>query len=392
MKFTPIFTALMFCIGAGHSQSILHGIVENQIDRSPIPYAMIFLTNTSVGTTSDSLGRFSLEISDGKHELVVKSMGFHTITFALDGTKIQPGLYRFQMGEEEVSMDEILVDAQRDPSWYHNLEIFKYHFIGSSTHASKTKILNEKDLIIDDVTKRNSLLVNSKKTLQIENASLGYLIEYTLQEFEYTKQDQRILYAGYIFFKPLEGLSNRKTKQITRNRDKAYEGSAMHLIRAIYKNTVVEEGFQLRRIKRLPNPDRPTEEELNLLSEKLRKGEPIPYSMEEFSRLRRLPKFIDYMSDEVLDLSKYITIGEDGQKILVFEDLIQVMYKKAKPDVNYKPKYPTDFQESIIHLTKGTVELYENGSHYPPFDLLFEGYLGWQKTGDLLPLDFNFIP
>ncbi|WP_373492767.1 carboxypeptidase-like regulatory domain-containing protein [Aquiflexum sp.] len=34
-------------------------------------------------------------------------------------------------------------------------------------------------------------------------------------------------------------------------------------------------------------------------------------------------------------------------------------------------------------------QIFENGSYFHPFDIYIEGYMAWEKVGDLMPLDYG---
>jgi hypothetical protein len=42
-----------------------------------------------------------------------------------------------------------------------------------------------------------------------------------------------------------------------------------------------------------------------------------------------------------------------------------------------------------MEMRAKAVQLFENGSYFHPFDLFFEGYMAWEKIGDLLPFDYG---
>ena len=390
MKVTKaILSAIFFfCISISYSQTKLEGIIENVENQTPIPYAMVFLTNTSNGTLSDSLGRFSLEIPNGKHELIIKTLGFMTLSFEFDHNALQNKPYRFRLAADDMELSELEVNSIRDKAWYSNLEIFKRYFIGTSSNSEKTTLENPTKLVLDDQSISRTLLAKANEAIVIENVNLGYKIKYILQSFEYSKSNFRVFYGGYALFTSDSTLSRRKQKQVEKNREIAYFGSSMHFLRAVYQNKVEEEGFLVRRLRKIPNINRPDDEELNAVAENFRLGRPTPYTFEEFARLRKLPKTIDVLEKDPIDLSQIIEEGEEGQMILKFDDYLQVIYQKAKPNQNYPNAHKLPNQESLIHFINGKIEIYENGSFSPPYDLLFEGYMGWMKIGDMLPLDY----
>lgn len=366
----------------------MEGIVENVENLTPIPYAMVFLTNTSIGTLSDSVGRFTLEIPEGKHELIIKILGHRTLNFEFDRNDLQKRLYRFQLITDDMVLNELEVNSLRDKAWYNNLEIFKRYFIGTSSNSFKTTLENPYKLILDDQTIPKTLLAIANEALEFENKNLGFNIRYVLQTFEYSKADFKVVYGGYAFFTADTTLSKRKQRQVDKKRENAYKGSSMHFLRAVYHNQVSEEGFMVRRLKKIPNNNRPEEAELNAIAENFKTGRPTPYTFEEYTSLRKLPKTIDVLDENPIDLSNFIEESEDGKKILKFEDYLQVIYQKAKPDQNFPNPNNYPMQESLLHFVNGEIDIYENGSYFPPFDLLFEGYMGWVKIGDMLPLDY----
>jgi hypothetical protein len=38
------------------------------------------------------------------------------------------------------------------------------------------------------------------------------------------------------------------------------------------------------------------------------------------------------------------------------------------------------------------LEIYANGSYADPFGILVEGYIAWERVGDLLPMDYSPKP
>jgi hypothetical protein len=39
-------------------------------------------------------------------------------------------------------------------------------------------------------------------------------------------------------------------------------------------------------------------------------------------------------------------------------------------------------------MSVDSVEIFENGSLSDPFGIIVEGYMGWERVGDLLPIDY----
>ncbi|MEI9913284.1 MAG: carboxypeptidase-like regulatory domain-containing protein [Bacteroidota bacterium] len=70
----------------------MKGRVVNGVNSTPVPGSSVFINNTSKGTTTDKNGYFELnDISSGKHELIISSIGYETMVhpFAAEQLPLQ---------------------------------------------------------------------------------------------------------------------------------------------------------------------------------------------------------------------------------------------------------------------------------------------------------------
>jgi hypothetical protein len=380
---------LTFSIGAScFAQSVLDGVVFDQEDSKPVSFAMVFLANTSIGTLTDESGKFSLSVPKGRFELVISKLGYQKAVRELNsgislGQPLTITLYK-----TELQLDSLEIKEDRDPRWYQNLQIFKNNFLGQSDNSIQTILLNEKQLILDDVTSPGYLKARSNDPLKIFNKNLGYEIDYDLAIFELQSREKSLLSGGYPLFRPLSIKSKAKQKVIDKNREQAYHGSLMHFLRAVHSNTWVEEGFEVFRLQRVPNPDRPSDQEIAAMAEKIRSGEIVQFDLKAFSDLSRKPKFIQILDPNPLDFSKISSKNQEGDLVIQFEDYLFVKNTKFQPLPSYFVNFKPGRQESVIYLPTGKITIQENGNHFPAFDLFLEGYMSWLKIADLLPLDY----
>src|SRR5690606_34715637 len=86
----------------------------------------------------------------------------------------------------------------------------------------------------------------------IENRGLGYKLAYQLEHFEINFKEQTNFFAGHILFTEMKS-SNRQRKKWEENRLEAYTGSLMHFFRSVYEGSAIEQGFEIRRVKKLRN-------------------------------------------------------------------------------------------------------------------------------------------
>lgn len=379
------------------AQQPLKGRVVDAETSEAMPFVSVFVNTTTIGTTTNEKGEFFLELKPGKYEIVVSYMGYEPIIYQVDMHQPPPSIL-FKLSPKDFALTEVEVKAQRDSLWYVNLEVFKENFLGRSQFARQCKLLNPEVLIISFDPQTGVLDVKARDMLQIENPELGYLIKYVLVQFTYLTQENYITYLGYPNYEPMRG-HKTKEKRWARNRQKAYYGSVMHFVRALRTQKLVAEGYNLRRLIRTPNPNRPSEEELDAARAQLRqrgtyvtlsKDDPVSITLSKAS----LPKIIETLDTARVPYHTYLC-DTGGEITMSFKGYFQVVYTGEKEELAYvqattmfHPRKPA-FQTSVISLNTDSVVLEEMGNITEPLDVLFEGYWGWEKIGDMLPLDYQ---
>ena len=144
-------------------------------------------------------------------------------------------------------------------------------------------------------------------------------------------------------------------------------------MRAVSARQVDEVGFELRRI--LERADS-TQKEANGQVKKVR------YLVRD-----KLPGTFLINADA----------STDSLTVLTFDNLMQVTYTREREPVEYlrslSPFGPGNLtagsQTSMMHLTQPAVMVEKNGNFYDQLALVFEGYWGWEKMADLLPLTYQ---
>lgn len=222
------------------SQTIIHGTVTN-IENSPIPYATVFLSKTSIGVLADKSGVYSLHIPhNGTYEMIASCVGYETRSQIVKVHGIDK-LINIRLQEKNVLIKEVTVQG-KDRSRPQNYDLFVKCFIGRTANAPFCKIKNQKDLVIFRSSNDSNLIAYSKQSLVIENVSLGYRIIYDLQSFNYNLKTKHLQFSGPYYFQDINK-NKRENFRINRNRLIAYYGSRMHFLRALFTDSVSHENF-----------------------------------------------------------------------------------------------------------------------------------------------------
>jgi hypothetical protein len=353
-----LLLSLLFGSSGVFSQQLFKGTIVDAARDEPIPYATVFLTNTTFGASADEEGRFALNVPKGNYDVIVRMLGYEPLTFSLNTSEIRAQGYRIMLQPLEDELDEIEVEDARDPAWYRNLEIFKSYFLGTSANAKHAKIQNETDLRLDDQSLPRVLTVKATDVLEVENPNLGYRIQYLLTDFRYDRSEGYTFYGGNPLFFPDTTLSPAKLKKVEKAREEAYRGSLQHFIQALYRGKVWEEGFEIRRLDRLPKDG----------------------------------GFLDQLTSEIIDEETLLSREGDGRVMISYDFHLHILYKLEKESIEYvgvmNGKRSSN-QSSIMKLEVDSMELYENGGYSNAFGIMVEGYMAWERVADLLPLDYR---
>lgn len=406
-----LFIISFFLVLNVNAQFVVKGKVLDVETLEPIPFATVFISNSSFGDVTDRDGIFEIPILPGNHELVISFMGYEPFSYSISTLALHES-YEFRISPSPIDLTEREVTAKRDKAWYDNLEIFKEYFLGNSVNASKCNIKNSEVLILDDETKPNVLQARAKEILEIENPNLGYTIKYVLTGFELNRQQNQVSYSGYPYFIE-DQLPKRRQRKVEENRKTAYLGSVMHFIRTLYHGNNKEEGYDIYTTEKVPNPKKPSEEEIEKLRDELdeTKDKRRRSFIESLINDENLPDSIDSPIGTPIDPAILIGSTAAGKKFITYTTPVYIVYTNQTDDPAFLPyslrnvsktirslgvidesnnEYVSKLpQLSLMDMRAKAVQIFENGSYFHPYDLFFEGYMAWEKVGDLLPFDYG---
>lgn len=163
----------------------------------------------------------------------------------------------------------------------------------------------------------------------------------------------------------------------------------------MHANTVAEAGFEVQRLRRVPNRRRAVADSIRqAIHDSGAMGQAaVPDSI---WRVLEQPRALAYLFAPLLPPAGYRR-AEGGRVWLRYPDLLAVTYPRGRPDANYHQLSltltPGREQASVLHLQVPVeAEVDATGTPTVPLSLLTEGYWGFLQMGDLLPLDYQPIP
>ncbi|MFN8358207.1 MAG: carboxypeptidase-like regulatory domain-containing protein [Spirosomataceae bacterium] len=400
-----ILTACFLCVlqWTALAQYSIEGRIVSQDGRAPLPFANVFLSNTTRGVQADDKGKFQLNnLSAGVYELVASYLGHETFTIRIRPDTLHKALL-IMLTPKANELQEVKIKRLRN-GYELYFPLFKELFIGQTGFSNDCKLKNPKALWFSESDDKLTLSVNADDVLVIENKALGYVIKYQLEDFTYNFKSHYLSVLGYPFFEEMSTKSEKQYKRWAENRRKAYLGSMQHFMKCLLHDSTHQAGYTMYKLIRQPKKmmmlDKipPKKDSLGRI---ITVGDPQKVWMDSTdlalrtdSTLRKVPaspfsNYVQYLVKNPLVPSSLFK-QEGAQAQLTFKDYLYVVYQKEDEEPQFLErnlgKLP---QVSIAFLIESFAIIEANGYLQDPLALLVEGRWGREKMGELLPIDYK---
>lgn len=312
---------------------VLSGRVLDSSTGHPLESVAIYFDNTTIGTTTNDEGFFSIEYSDAiQSTLVISYLGYEKVFISDYRQKTD---ITIKLIETTSVLEAVYLNYDDGLTRKQKLQLFRKEFLGSSDFASSCKILNEDDLFLKYDNKSKVLSASSKSPILVVNKALNYAVTYDLMNFEiqfnYVEPGRdkfsinNVIYYGTSYYQEIEE-SNKKIQNL---RNSVYLGSVQHFMRNLYHETLKEAGFI-------------------------------------FGKKGFTVKAEDYFKLEVL---------ENGIKKVALKDALDIFFKS---------------RESVMQVRTDFFYVDKYGNYSPIDGVLFGGDMGKQRIGDTLPSNYIY--
>lgn len=380
--FFPLFTLAQ--------NGLITGKVTNADGKTPIYLANVFLSNTTAGSSTNNDGEFALrDLKPGEYNLIVSIVGYETYsTNVLVGD--QPIRLNIKLNYKNNELREVTITTPAN--WKKYYDQFIRDFIGTDDNAKYCYVQNPQSLNFNYHKSKQELEAYTEDFLVVDNLSLGYRVKFLVNEFTSSKLTGIISSSGQRLFSELPGTRKQK-EEWKKKRDMAYYGSAMHFYRSLYTNKLDQEGFQIMKLTRKLNPNRPPEEFIQDKIKKFNDGrhrDSVMYwiGMEDKSKyykenLERTPLSLDGL---------LFRTQQPGVFAVDFSDCLYIRYVFKREETVFRDVFqPIDlpnYETTIATITKPFF-FDTNGVVFGDSAPLYEGTWSKSKLSDLLPVDYT---
>ncbi|SFI51287.1 carboxypeptidase-like regulatory domain-containing protein [Halpernia frigidisoli] len=371
-----IFISLFFFCQIIFAQFI-KGSVKDEND-VPISNVSIYIDGSTINALTDEKGNFDLQTSIKTGNLIINKEDFSKVIFPVKdaiGKNLKVTL------QKEKLIEEVSLIPYTDRDFERNFSIFQYAFLGDT---NSTKILNKKDLLFAVDRKNNIFRAKAKHPLIIENENLGYTIQFDLINFE--KAEQTLTYNGNTLFTEMRGSKKRESK-FKEQREEAFIGSATHFFQSLFAEKTKENGFNINSVKIIPNPNYPTQLEMDQLNNYVKSQ----IDLNKIINLDAMPKDIRIISQKTKNsktalviLKKSISENDysyrkNGELFLKFDNLLQVVYVTKDQRII----------DTLLDSDGETFQILADGYYLDQDKLIFNGTWGNYKISKMLPTDYS---
>lgn len=394
-----VVVVFFFMFGiAVFGQTPIRGQVLHAIHKTPLPYATVYINNTTQKSQADSAGYFTVYAANDSHiELVVSNIGYDVLTKPLFVNK--ESYHILYLSERIQEIEEIVVTAYDQNGWAKWGRYFHENFIGLSKNAFRTKIKNTEVLRFRYNEKDKILNVSAIEPLHIENEALGYKITYDLVSFTAYFNQNMVQFEGSSFFE-----ETKNNRSVIENRRTAYQNSLNRFVRSIYQKSWLKDGYVVRKLQKFPNLEkRRADSLLKTIGRSVTQNynsswqsyydNQQEYSKEDVQELRKRSREDEYFSvlSKFMREEDILMETESGHKAIRYTDYIHVLNEGIIGKENYVGQSGgnTPHTELII-VDVDKIMIDEYGNYAPGMQWMMSGFWGWyNKVSNLLPNDYE---
>ena len=226
----------------------IRGRVLDKETGAPIEDVNVFLSNTTIGTTTGKYGNFIISnIPYGSYKIVFSYIGYKTEINNLSSYIQKIFDVNISLEQKAINLNQVNVTGVVSSDWKNNLKTFTKAFIGDTKNSDKTKILNPEVLDFVKDKKTSILNASSDSTLVVENKALGYILYIVLNSFELGPKGDKnfIKYKCYTRFKELNPISEKQKLKWENNRKLTYIDSQRHFFYALVHKQLERDYYSL---------------------------------------------------------------------------------------------------------------------------------------------------
>lgn len=332
------------------------GVVRDAKTAEVVPFANVFIANTTKGTTTNEKGEYTItKIPVGTAIVSVSMLGYAPARLTVRSeTATQKENIDFTLNPNEQELNEVKVSSSRDKTWEKQFQRFSKALLGDTPLAKACTI---KDAYLINFEEAKGILrATTTRPIELENLALGYRVFFTMTSFLLANDE--IQYQGYARFEELKSVSEKELKNWILNRKTAFEGSDRHLFWSLAQHQLKTEGYEAF------------------------------VDAVGFNPANRTAMFYGQLNKSILpvNLDSLVKKGRiDNEFRIKFPKRIELHF--ASPYFNGQFYRDDNRMISWIETTKD-LDFNDRGVILNPKELVMSGFMSGKRLAEMLPLDY----
>ncbi len=342
----------------------ISGVVKEKGSNMPLPFANVFINNTTIGSATDENGVFVItgQIPE-TFELVASFVGYETVSVSITRNGKTNLNQNFELQAFEDKLSEVELKARRDKSWDRNMKQFREVFLAlpDDPYLKDIEIHNPWVVDFEKVNPEkgaNYVKASAQVPLKITNKALGYEIDFHLQDFRMLRNASR--FFGQVYYSELISEDREQNTRWAESKENNYQGSVRHFLKSLLLGKSEEQGFEF----------------YQAFPDELGRQRTNDFTIELGESIKKINP------DSVLKRPL-----ANGNYRIFLPERVEVHYRN-------KP-WPNDYYTNVYHPISwliapgGYFDIDRNGVLIHPTQLVLSGHMGRQRVARALPLDFE---
>lgn len=236
-----LIPAAMSAYAQNLSKWKISGSIIDDSTRAPVVNANVFIANSMIGTSSDSVGRFELiNVLPGSYALVVSCVGYNMTTTRITVEEGKDLDLTLSLRPRMIELGIVEITARRPDEWKDNLEKFQKFLFGSTPEADDCRLVNPYVLRLS-MDQAGQLMARADSVLIIDNLALGYRLHLSLDVLSLREGWLTTAYKAR--FEELQPSSLSQKREWEKKRASCYSGSLRHFLVSLTNGDMAKQGF-----------------------------------------------------------------------------------------------------------------------------------------------------
>lgn len=234
-------------------QRYVSGHITDAEDKEPVAGVTVFISNTTIGTTTDLTGHYRLAIPGrGSYELTISHAAYQPVA-----KPIEAGYTSVEFNTElQTHVLEEIVKETRVRVRQKDINLFWKTVLGEKPSRQRIRVINPEAVYYYFNSDTRILTVTCREPLQIINHETGYKIQYILNNFTHNYNTGITERNQQFSFTELEPANSRQKNSWMQKRQEIYNISLEKFIRSLYNNSLHDDGFVLATLRTNAEPDK----------------------------------------------------------------------------------------------------------------------------------------